>query len=313
MAGEVRKFIEDSKGRPWHLHFGFGDPHRAGRGFANDRDWPGVKPEKFDPARIRVPSFLPDTPAVRAEIAEYYQAANRLDQGVGMIMDALRATGELDNTLVIFLSDNGIPFPNAKTNLYDAGARLPLIVRPPGAKRPGLVNEAMVSWADIAPTLLDCAGVQGPGYPLHGRSFLPILEQERPAGWDEVYFSHTFHEITMYYPMRGVRTRRFKYLNNLAHPLEYPHSSDLWASATWQSAKQTGFVGKRRVQDYLHRPAEELYDIEADPDEVNNLASKPEHRATLEQLRRKTWDFRERTKDPWMILERDREARFNVV
>ncbi len=313
MAAEVRKFVEESKGRPWHLHIGFGDPHRAARGFANDRSYPGVTDEKFDPARIDVPAFLPGTPAVRAELAEYYQAANRMDQGIGMLMRALRETGELDNTLVIFLSDNGIPFPNAKTNLYDAGARLPLIVRAPAQKRRGVVNNAMVSWTDIAPTLLDFAGVKGPVYPLHGRSFLPVLEEERPAGWDEVYFSHTFHEITMYYPMRGIRTRRYKYLNNLAHPLEYPHASDLWASATWKAAKETGMVGKRKVSDYLHRPAEELYDLDADPDEVKNLAPSPAHRATLEELRKKTWAFRERTKDPWLILERERDARFNTA
>ncbi len=169
-----------------------------------------------------------------------------------------------------------------------------------------LVNNAMVSFVDLAPTVLDWAGAKGPDYPLHGRSILPLLEQENPAGRDEVFFSHTFHEITMYYPMRGIRTRRYKYIRNLCPELEYPHASDLWASPTWQSvlkAGERGMVGRRRAQDYLHRPAEELYDITVDPEEVNNLARSAEHREALKQLRARVDAWRRETKDPWLINE----------
>jgi N-sulfoglucosamine sulfohydrolase len=221
------------------------------------------------------------------------------------MLDALKQTGQLDNTLIVFLSDNGMPFANAKTNLYDAGVRLPLLVRSPDQAPRGLVNNAMVSWVDLLPTFLDWSGAKGPNYRLHGRSFLPVLGTENPSGWDEVYFSHTFHEITMYYPMRGMRTRQYKYIRNIFSELEYPHATDLWGSKTWQSIRRegpAGRVGARSVQQYLHRPAEELYDITKDPLEVNNLAGKPEHKETLSAMHRKVHEFRRQTKDPWTLV-----------
>ncbi len=303
MAEIGKQFIQSAGDQSWYLHVGFTDPHRAGRGFANQQ-YPGVKWTPFDPAKVKVPSYLPDSPGVREEVAEYYQAANRLDQGIGKFLDVLKETGQLENTLVIFISDNGMPFANAKTNCYEAGLHLPMIVRAPGAKR-GLRNNGMVNWTSIAPTILDWAGAKLPAYPLHGRSILPILEQENPAGWDEVHFSHTFHEITMYYPVRGIRTRKFKYMRNLFPELEFPHASDLWESKTWQGILKAGdnaMVGRRPVGQYLHRAGEELYDITADPDEIRNLAGVPQHQATLLELRQKVHTFRRETRDPWLAL-----------
>lgn len=255
----------------------------------------------FDPAKVPVPSFLPDNPAVRKELAEYYEAASRLDQGIGFFLDVLRETGQLDNTLILFFSDNGIPFPNSKTTVYDAGIRLPFLVRSPAQTRRGLVNQAMISYVDIFPTLLEWTSAKPPDYPLHGRSFLPVLENETPAGWDRIFFSHTFHEMTMYYPMRGMRTTRYKYIRNLLPELEFPFARDLWASATWQSVKDgRGKLGKRSVEAYLRRPGEELYDIRKDPDEVVNLAqSEPK---LLAEMRAETHAWRRHTRDPWLIL-----------
>jgi N-sulfoglucosamine sulfohydrolase len=303
MADRAQTFIQSSSGMPWFLQIGFGDPHRDATGFAN-RDYKGVKRTPFDPAKVPVPSFLPDNPPTRAEIAEYYEASNRCDQGVGMLLDILKSSGQLDNTLVIFLSDNGMPFPNAKTNLYDAGARLPLIVRAPGNRAGGAVNNAFVSWTDITPTILDFTGAKPPEYAMHGRSFLPVLEQENPSGWDRVFFSHTFHEVTMYYPVRGMRNARYKYLRNLFSELEFPFASDLFESKTWQSiraAGETGTIGRRKASRYLHRSPEELYDIKADPDELNNLADQPQHRAALDAMRSEVKAFQQRTKDGWLI------------
>ena len=202
------------------------------------------------------------------------------------------------------MSDNGMPFPNAKTGAYDAGLHLPLIVRAPGQKNRGLVSKAMVSWVDIMPTIIDWAGAKLPDYPVHGRSLLPILEQEDPAGWDRVHFSHSFHELTMYYPMRGLRTRQFKYIRNLFPELEFPFSTDLWASKCWQNARKEGpsaKIGKRPVSQYLHRAPDELYDIVADPDEVNNLAGSPEHRQVLGDMRAEVQAYRKKTNDIWLV------------
>ncbi len=302
VAQRAEKFIQASASQPWFLQLGYGDPHRAAEGFAN-RDYPGVTTTRFDPAKVQVPPFLPDNAATRAEIAEYYEASSRLDQGVGMMLDVLRRANQLDNTLVIFMSDNGMPFPNAKTNLYDAGARLPLIVRAPGQGKRGIVNNGFVSWTDITPTILDWTGAKAPEYALQGQSLMPILEQENPAGRDRVFLSHTFHEVTMYYPIRGMRNARYKYLRNLFPGIEFPHASDLWGSKTWQSVRhnQQNKIGGRTVETYLHRAPEELYDIQADPQELNNLAKSAQHKATLESMRAEVQQFRVKTKDGWLI------------
>jgi N-sulfoglucosamine sulfohydrolase len=306
MAATAKRFIQSANGKPWYLHIGFTDPHRAARGFAN-RDYPGIVRTPFDPQKVDVPSFLPDNTATRQEVAEYYEAANRLDQGVGHFLNMLKETGQLDNTLIVFISDNGMPFTNAKTNLYDAGVHLPMIVRHPGQSRRGIVNTAMTTWADLTPTFLEWAGAKGPEYPFDGRSWLPVLEQENPTGWDEVYFSHTFHEVTMHYPIRGMRTRQYKYLRNLTHKTEFPFASDLFASKTWQSLRPEGMnarLGRRPVKDYLHRAEEELYDITKDADELTNLALTPEYKQKLAEMRNKVQDFRKRSNDPWLILSR---------
>lgn len=306
MAENARRFIQRKDSRPFFLYFCTSDPHRSRHGFANGRDYPGIKPVVYDPDKIPVPHFLPDEPEVRAELAEYYQAVSRLDQGLGHLLRVIDETGHADDTLVIYLSDNGIPFPGAKTNLYEPGMRLPLVIRSPDQKRPGLVSRAMVTWADLTPTILDYAHASGPSYKMHGRSMMPILDQESPDGWDEIYASHTFHEITMYYPMRVIRTRRYKYILNLAYPLDFPFASDLYASDTWQGVlrRKAKMYGSRTVEAYLHRPRNELYDLQADPHEVHNLAGDPQHAKVLAELQAKLKAWQQRTKDPWIVKYR---------
>jgi N-sulfoglucosamine sulfohydrolase len=305
VAEQARKFFAESGDKPFFLLVGFTDPHRAGKGFANENKYPPSVPAvKFDPKALPVPYHLPDTPEVRAELAEYYQSVARLDHGIGLVLKELEAANKLDDTLVIFLSDNGIPFPGAKTTLYDAGVRLPLVIRRP-AQRSGVVTSAMASWTDIAPTILDWVGVKKPAE-LPGRSLLAVLEREEPDGWDTVYGSHQFHEITMYYPARMIRTRQHKYLLNLAHTLEYPHASDLWGSSTWQGILRRGdkMMGQKSVTSFLHRPREELYDLSSDPNELKNLAADPKSADVLNDLRKRLHEWREKTNDPWLIKDR---------
>jgi N-sulfoglucosamine sulfohydrolase len=303
MAEHCRELFRAADSRPYFLYFCPTDPHRAGRGFANERSYPGVTPVKYDPAQLSVPHFLPDYPQTRQELAGYYQAVSRLDQGVGRLIEVLKETGRWEDTLVLFLSDNGSPFPGAKTTLYEPGMRLPLIVRAPGQASRGQKNSALVSWVDIVPTILEFAGAKGPNYPLHGRSFLSVLEQAAPAGWDEVHASHTFHEITMYYPMRAIRTRRHKLILNVAHPLPFPFASDLYASLTWQAARThpDALYGSRPCQSYIQRPQYELYDLQADPKESRNLAGDPNHASLLRELQAKLRAWQEKTKDPWVV------------
>lgn len=254
MANQCQEFVAD-KSKPFFLYFCSSDPHRGGGKIANQPlspdlfgnrpNYPGVKEVVYDPEKVIVPSWMPDNGATRAEIAQYYQAISRLDQGLGRLVEVLKETGQYENTVIIYTADNGSAMPGSKTTLYEPGMRLPLVVRAPGDLKRGRQSQAMISWVDITPTLLDFAGIKevlAPAlvqadpeerrnnprpardvpYTFHGRSFQETLAKDAVPGWDCVFASHTFHEITMYYPMRVIRTERFKLILNLAHPLPFP-------------------------------------------------------------------------------------------
>jgi len=306
LAIAASSFIRSTDDRPFFVTVAYSDPHRAAIDYGNDRAWPGVKPVIYDPRKVPIPSHLPDLPAVRQDLAEYYESLSRLDAGVGMILDNFAATGRADDTLVIFLSDNGCPFPGAKTNLYDPGLHLPLIVRAPGAA--AAVNDAMVSWTDVAPTVLDWTGVAPPSaYPLSGSSLLPILGKTTDPIRTAVFASHDFHEINQYYPMRSVRTRTHSYILNLAWQLPYPIAGDVAGSPSWKAiaADPTIRLGRRTQAAYLQRPAEELYDLARDPEEVTNLAADPAYAGIKAELAERLRSLRAATKDPWLAGQTD--------
>jgi N-sulfoglucosamine sulfohydrolase len=303
MAKKARQFVSDAGDKPFCLVVGFSDPHRAARGFANESKYPDVPVTAYDPKGVPLPYFIPDQPEARKDVADYYQSVSRLDHGVGLMMAVLKDTGHADDTLVIFLSDNGIPWPGAKTTLYDPGIHLPLIVSSPAQTKRGIANPNMASYVDILPTILDWAKVKAPA-DLPGRSLLPILEStKRSADWEIVYGSHQCHEVTMYYPMRMVRTAKYKYIMNLAHKLDYPFSSDLYNSPTWQGIKKRGdkAIGTRDLARYVNRPREELYDLEKDPNELKNVAGDEAYASVLTELRGKLKAWQEKTNDPWLV------------
>lgn len=346
MANNCREFIGADSDKPFFLYFCTADPHRGGGKVTEDaqapdrfgnpapgRNYPGVTEVHFSPSDVIVPGFLPDTPACRAELAQYYQSVSRVDQGVGQLIKILKQAGRWDDTLFLFISDHGIAMPGAKTTLYDGGMRSPCLVRNPYNAKRGVKCSAMVSWVDLVPTILDFAGAYDAttqtvkaalqsklGSPapnaedqqtrdtkpgdLHGRSFLGLLEHEQPTGWDEVYGSHTFHEIQMYYPMRVIRTRQYKLIWNIAHPLPFPFASDLWAAATWQAQYKLGVdapYGAKTVRSYVHRPQFELFDLQADPHEGQNLAADPKYAEVRDELLAKLKAFEKRTHDPWIL------------
>lgn len=306
LAVAATSFIRSTDDRPFFVTVAYSDPHRAAVDYGNDRAWPGVKPQAYDPRRVAIPAHLPDLPAVRQDLAEYCESLSRLDAGVGMILDDLAATGRADDTLVIFLSDNGRPFPGAKTNFYDAGIHLPLIIRAPGIDP--AVSDAMVSWTDIAPTVLDWAGVAPPAaYKLSGGSLLPILGKADDPARDAIVASHDFHEINQYYPMRCIRTRTQAYILNLAWQLPYPIAGDVAGSPSWKaiSADPSIPLGKRSQAAYLQRPAEELYDLTRDPGELTNVAADPAYVGVKAQLAERLLAVRAASKDPWLAGQTD--------
>jgi len=344
MANNCKALFEEKSEQPFFLYICTSDPHRGGGKatelphgpdrFGNPapgKSYSGVKEVIYDPAKVNVPGFLPDTPTCRAEVAQYYQSVSRVDQGIGALVQNLKEAGKWEDTLFIYIADHGIAMPGAKTTVYEGGMHSPCLVRNPYEENRGVKSEAMVSWVDLAPTILDFAGALGkngkvtaevlkklPGSDFngrqnarryqkgtfHGRSFLPVVGQCTAEGWDTVYASHTFHEIQMYYPMRVVRERQYKLIWNIAHPLPFPFASDLWAAPTWQAQYKQGPdapYGKKTVHSYIQRPEFELYDLQKDPHEGTNLSDTPEHQETLARLKTKLKAFQETSKDPWIM------------
>ena len=334
MARNAKEWIAEDDSKPFFLYWCSTDPHRGGGpdGFSNFNDdpdkYPGVTPVRYRPEDIPMPAWLPDNQEARAEMAEFYQAVSRFDQGVNALLDALVETGHWNDTLILLLSDNGPPFPAAKTTLYQPGMNLPLIVRDPSQAKKNITSDAMVSWVDVTPTVLEyCQVKQQPRMPIRpsenrgrvaaqgppgtrnaarpvtfaGRSFLSAVDGQHDDDYREVFASHTFHEITTYYPMRVVIQDNFKYIFNIAHQLPYPFASDLYASPTWQGVlqREEKMYGARTVYQYLYRPRHELYDLKSDPDELINLATQPEHQGRLQAMQEKVQAWQKETRDPW--------------
>ncbi|MFR9650790.1 MAG: sulfatase [Rikenellaceae bacterium] len=301
---------------PFFLYFCPDDPHRSDftdasrewslpNMFGNKREgYKGVETVSYSTDEVIVPPFLPDNRYTREELAEYYQSISRIDQGVGRLMKHLEDSGKSDNTIVLYMSDNGMAFPTAKTTVYEMGIKLPFIVKDPTSKGVGVVNESMVSWVDLTPTILDFAGIDRSKESLHGVSFSSLIGNSKAGERKEVYASHTFHEITMYYPMRSIREGNYKLIWNVAWQLEYPFASDLWVSSTWQGVHRAGgkYFGNRKCSDFLFRPEFELYDVVNDPFESTNLAGKKGYKEELEQLKTKLKAWQRETRDPWFIM-----------
>ena len=297
------EFIGAPDEAPFFLTLALGDPHPNGQqgvAWGAEAD-EGYTPVSYDPAVIEVPAFLPDTAMVREQLAGYYQQVTRADHGVGLALESLKKHEHDEDTLVLLISDHGTSEPGAMGTQYEPGVRAPFIVRRPGGPA-GLVHEALVAFTDITPTLLDWAGVQDPAAGTHGRSLLPILDQPAVEGWDEVVLSHVAHEIYSYYPMRTLRERRYKLIWNLTWKAEYPVPVDTFNRRLWKSIRETGatMIGPRTVEQYLNRPKFELYDLESDPNELNNLAEDPAQAARLTDMTERLVRRLEETGDPWL-------------
>ncbi|KAF4124854.1 N-sulfoglucosamine sulfohydrolase [Geosmithia morbida] len=326
--------------QPFYLTVGYVDPHRDiwTRGeFGNKENCDGnFIASDFQPSNVEIPSWLTDLEETRTEYVEYYKAIERFDYGIGLVLDALNRQGLVESTLVVLCSDNGPPFINSKTTLYDAGVRLPFLVRKPGSSKPGIHNPNMISYIDILPTFLDWAGApldcaapaktegdqvytretRPPAHPRRvGRSFLSIIDRADilpDTQWEQrVHGSHTVHEIANYWPTRFVRDRRFKYHRNIAWRLDFPFASDLYASRVLEGIRRNPErttdgdvkVGQRSLKNYIKRPAEELFDLEKDPDELVNLAGEAEYKDKLLSMRKDMELWQDETKDPWLLRD----------
>ncbi|XP_017145033.1 N-sulphoglucosamine sulphohydrolase [Drosophila miranda] len=323
IKGYARDFLKQAKDekRPFFLMVGFHDPHRCGHitpqfgefcerwgsgeeGMGSIPDW---KPIYYDWRNLEVPAWLPDTDVVRKELAAQYMTISRLDQGVGLLLRELEASGLADQTLIIYTSDNGPPFPGGRTNLYEHGIRSPLILSSPQKDdRHHETTAAMASLLDIYPSVLDALQLPAPnGTKFSGKSLLPVLKEEPPAKEsDSVFGSQSYHEVTMAYPMRMVRNRRYKLIHNLNYWADFPIDQDFYTSPTFQqilnaTINKQPLPWYRSLLQYYQRPEWELYDIKVDALERNNLVDKPKYSGILKQLRQQLYQWQVDTKDPW--------------
>jgi len=275
-----RFFRERPKDRPFFLWVGFHDPHRP------------YELHPPAPASIQVPSYLPDTPAVRADLADYQAEIARMDMEVKEVLSLLERERLASSTLVLFVGDNGMPFPGAKGSLYDPGVHVPLIARWPGHIAAGSRRDDPVSLLDLAPTWLEVAGIAKPPL-MEGRSLLAPPSENRA-----VFFERNWHDNLDF--IRGVRRGRFLLLHNFRPEIPYRPTDDLAGSPSWKAIAE--LHGQNKLPAALEsryfaspRPEVELYDLAADP--LRDLAKDPAQAAELHAL--------EQALSDWMVATSD--------
>jgi len=258
-------------------------------------NWPHVpwpKEAKLDPEKLTLPPTLVDTKETRQARARYLEAVANADRDLGLVYDAARKHLGKD-ALFLFTGDHGAQFPFGKWNAYDAGIRTPLIVEWPGKVKPGSKSDALVSWIDILPTCLETAGGKCPEG-LSGKSFAGILRGEKTTHRDKVFVTHSADGDMNRYPLRAVRTKDWKYIRNLDPTAEHHTHVDKGKNAdadgrnywdSWVQKAKTDKAAAAVISRYHKRPAEELYDLTADPHELKNLADDKTHADRLKALR----------------------------
>ncbi|MCH2173381.1 sulfatase [Myxococcota bacterium] len=291
----VNEFLDKTGGQPFFLVVGIRAPHTP---YPGDLGVPAWR-EPHDPDAIPVPATALDTPRFRQAQARMYDAYSLADDLVGSILTALEGADLSRSTLVIVTSDHGPAIPASKGTLFEGGIHVPLIAHWPGVTAPGRSTDALVGGVDLLPTLLEIAGA--PSHPqIQGKSFAKILKGE-PAPSPEVVFSEqTLLQGNRYFPQRAVRADRYKYIRTLRPDIELRnHALGRWAPEmirAWNSDPRARFLLERQV-----RPGhEELYDLQADPDELHNLAADPAHAKQRVALRKQLFDWMKRTRDPWL-------------
>ena len=327
-ASQRSSASQSSTGKPFFLMANSHDPHRPFAGSLQERSkWgrggrkpgrkrpadtetpgagasagrlPGVS-RTYKPREVVVPGFLPDIPNVRKEIAEYYTSVHRCDESLGAVLRALDESGLAETTLVMFLSDHGMPLPFAKTNCYLNSTKTPWMVRWPGKVKPGTVdNRHLVSGIDFMPTILEATGlkqVEG----MDGKSFVPVLTGGRQAGRDRVFTVLNRTAGRKWYPMRCVQDRKFGYIFNAWADGKTVFKNESQSGLTMNAMKAAARTDKAvaaRVKLFLYRVPEEFYDLENDPNAMKNLIDDPNYRSEIDRLREALLGNLIATKDP---------------
>jgi N-sulfoglucosamine sulfohydrolase len=297
MADAAAKFITADADKPFFLMMSYVDPHAP-------------YPPQVDglPEKLTLPSEVPPWPfqqvaddTTRKNAANYYNAVRRLDAGIGLLMEKLKAAGQDDNTLVILLGDNGPPFARAKTTCYEAGLRTPFLLRWPGVSKPGLVSDAFVSSVDILPTILDAAGIKTPAH-VQGRSLRRVGAGDND-GW-RTTLAGEFHQHgeRPFFPRRALRDARYQIIHNLlaGKATTYAGVDGDPAPIVARLPAYDGTAAQKAMAMLPNPPEWELYDLDADPSQFHNLADDPAHAATLDRMKALLLEWRKETRDPYL-------------
>ena len=278
------------KDKPFFLWLAALDPHR-------DYE-PNIIPKPHRPEDVVVPPYLPDVPETRKDLALYYDEIARLDGFIGKVLAELDQQQQTTNTFILFIGDNGRAFPRCKTRLYDSGIQTPWIVRWPAKVKAGTVCERLVSTVDIAPTVTKLAGLPA-SKSFEGKDFSPLLDNPAARVRHFVYAEHHWHDFEAC--ERAVRSEQFKYIRNYFNDLAGTPPADAVRSPTFQAMRKLRDAGKltnaQKSSFEKPRPAEELYDLNSDPHELNNLASDPGYATTLEEFRQQLASWQKDTRD----------------
>ena len=298
--------LAEKANKPFCLNINISDPHkpfvkmnRDGT-IAND---PNVPSRLYKPDEVPIPGYLIDHPDVRFELAQYYSSVRRADDCFGEIMRALKESGKQESTVVIFLSDHGMPLPFAKTQLYHHSTRTPWIVHWPGVTKPGSIDrEHMISVVDMVPTLLEIAGADQPDG-LDGNSFLPTIHGENQSNRQWVYKVYNENSGGSRQPIRGVQSKKFLYLFNPWSDEKRLLKGATLGTATYKTMQKVAKTDKAvaaRLKLFNYRIPEEFYDVENDPDCLNNLIDDPKFATALSKHRTKTEEFMVNSNDPML-------------
>jgi arylsulfatase A-like enzyme len=289
VAGQLAAFLDQKPaGKPFFMWANFSDPHHV---------WNAPAEFRPNPASLVLPAHWPDLLGLREQLADYFGEVNRLDRTVAGVLAVLKQRGLMDSTLIIFCGDNGAALPHGKGSLYDPGSNVPFLVRWPGVVKPGGDSRALISAEDLAPTLLAAAGI-APGAKMSGMSFLPLLKGEKFTPRKHLFVERGPHgsapvAVNManagYDLGRAVRSDRHKFIYNCTPWIPYA-PVDSAGGRGWKEMQEANAAGKlspglRATYFTTPRPVYELYDLEADPSELNNLSGKPELAAVERELR----------------------------
>lgn len=304
-----KEFIQKAKEEksPFFLMVNSHDPHRPFAGSEDEVMSFGYSTEvsyQYKPEEIEVPGFLPDIPNVRKELAQYFSSVHRCDETVGEILRALDEMEMVENTIVMFLSDNGMAFPFAKTNCYLNSTRTPWIIRWPGVIKSGIKDEThFISGIDFMPTILDLVGlsqIEG----MDGRSFLPILKGENDQVRNKIFTEFNTTAGKKKYPMRCIQTYKYGYIFNNWSDGDTFFINESKQGLTYKAMKDAAENDSQianRIQMFDYRVKEEFYDFEKDPDGLNNLIHNPNYRDEIMKLKKDMYNVMKATNDP--ILE----------